>query len=209
MDSATSTGAPLISRAPSKTHNRKKIAGGNELIGAEALLLSLELVDGEIVGDFGCGSSGYFALQAAKMVGRTGRVYAADIRKTALRNVESHARIEGLHNIVPIWTNLERYGAAKIADRRVDVGLLINILFQTQQHEAMLREVNRMMKPGGRVAVVDWASQDVAFGPPAPMKIAPEAVESLAKAVGWVLEKPLHPGPYHFGILFRKPENAE
>ena len=131
-----------------------------------------------------------------------------DIRKTALRNVESHARILGLHNIVPVWTNLERYGAAKIADHRIDVGLLISILFQTQQHEAIMRETDRMMKPGGRVAVVDWAQQDVSFGPPAPMKITVEAVATLAKNVGWVQEKALHPGSYHFGILFRKPENA-
>jgi ubiquinone/menaquinone biosynthesis C-methylase UbiE len=193
-------------RAPSNQHKRQKIAGGNELIDAHALLVGIELSDGEIVGDFGCGSSGHFALQAAKMVGRAGRVYAVDIRKTALRNVESRARIEGLHNIVPVWTNLERYGAAKIAERRVEVGLLINILFQTQQHEAIIREVDRMMKPGGRIAVVDWAQHDVPFGPPEPMKVTLESVLTLAQKVNWTQEKVLHPGPYHFGVLFRKPD---
>ena len=121
---------------------------------------------GEIVGGFpDADLPGILRFRRRKWLGEPGGGVCSGYSQTALRNVESHARILGLHNIVPVWTNLERYGAAKIADHRIDVGLLISILFQTQQHEAIMRETDRMMKIRGVLLL--WIGRSRMFlGPP-------------------------------------------
>ena len=64
---------------------RTKVPGGNELINSEWLLKEKAgLSFGMKVGDFGCGGGGYFALQAARLVGDHGQVFAVDILKSVL-----------------------------------------------------------------------------------------------------------------------------
>src|SRR3989304_3425099 len=95
----------------------QRYAGGNELLDAEHLLGEvLAIPYGASVADLGCGSMAFFTLQAAKLAGDKGRVYACDIVKEVLSSVEGKARQEGLLNIKTVWTNLETVGAAKILE---------------------------------------------------------------------------------------------
>jgi ubiquinone/menaquinone biosynthesis C-methylase UbiE len=159
---------------------------------------------GHQVADLGCGGAGYFTLPAARVVGSRGRVYAVDILRSALDGVVSKAKLSNLSNVEPVWSDLERVGAAKVPESSLDEALLVNIMFQSRQNEAMLREAHRLLKTGGRLLVVDWKVEPTPFGPPLERRLTPENISQLASAIGFTLENKFDSGPYHYGLIFLK-----
>ncbi|PIP29456.1 hypothetical protein COX27_01375, partial [Candidatus Kuenenbacteria bacterium CG23_combo_of_CG06-09_8_20_14_all_36_9] len=120
-------------------NNNKHVPGGTELLNPSDLIKNkLGVFYGAKVADLGCGGAGFFALQNAEVVGPNGLVYAVDVLKSALANVEARAKISGFKNIKTVWSNLEKYGATKINNESVDFTLLINILFQNKNHLEIL-----------------------------------------------------------------------
>ena len=113
-----------------------KTPGGNELLNPEHILHDeLQVTYGSRVGDLGCGGVGYFTFQSAQLVGDTGLVYAVDVQKMVLKNIEHRAKMFGLSNIKAVWSNLESFGATKINDGSLDFVILSNILFQNKYPE--------------------------------------------------------------------------
>ncbi len=182
-----------------------KIPSGNELLNPQKILNDeLKLNYGAKVGDLGCGTMGYFCLQAARLVGDAGRVYAVDLLKDHLKSIVSKAKESGLNNITPIWSDLEKYGATKINDRSLDFCLLINILFQNKHHEKIIKEASRLLKLGGKLLIIDWRSGRFPLGPSQQYKIEPEKIISLIPILGLRCVKEFTAGPYHFGIILEK-----
>ncbi len=181
------------------------VAGGNELLSAPALLAKVGVGYGQRVADLGCGGSGIFVLQAARLVGDRGRSYAVDILKTALQSVEVKAKIEGIVNVRTVWSNLELYAATTIKDGSLDVGLLINTLFQSDQPGAILKESWRMVKPGGHLLIVDWKSAGAPFGPQRADRIDPERMKRMVgELAGARVVEEFEAGPYHYGMIVVK-----
>jgi ubiquinone/menaquinone biosynthesis C-methylase UbiE len=181
-----------------------KVPGGNELLDAKKVLEIAGLSEGARVADLGCGARGYFSLQAAKLVGTKGVVYAVDILKSALNGVESNARLHGLSNIRTLWSDLEKFGATKLPENYLDFALLINILFQTVDDETVIKEAVRLLKRGGKLLVVDWKKTGAPFGPPIQDRSSPEEIKQIVNRLGLKLEKEFEAGPYHYGLVFIK-----
>lgn len=180
-----------------------KIAGGNRLLNPQTILHDVGVGAGDVIGDLGCGTAAYFSLQAATMVGEKGRVYTVDIQKSVLQNVESTARRDGLTNITLLWANLEVPRSAQVPDHELDTALVINVLFQSPQPEAILKEAMRMTKKNGKVLVIDWDEVSTPFGPGPGDRIPRARVEEIMRDLGAAKERPLSIGRFHFGILFR------
>lgn len=181
-----------------------KIPGGAELMNAEEVLKKAGVEEGMKVADFGCGARAYFSLQAAKLVGKNGTVYAIDILKTALRSTEDLAKFYNLKNIKTVWADLEVPGSTKIKDESIDFIIITNLFFQTKAHETILKEAFRILKKEGKVFVADWERIASPFGPPVRLRPKPEKIKKLAEEIGLVLEKEFRAGPYHFGLVFLK-----
>jgi ubiquinone/menaquinone biosynthesis C-methylase UbiE len=181
-----------------------KVPGGNELINAKEFLAKIGLEEGMVVGDLGCGARGYFSLQAAKMVGSRGLVYAVDILQSALKGVESSAKLLGINNIKTVWSDLEIYGATKIPEKSLDIALLINILFQTKEDEKIIKEAIRLIKPNGKLVICDWKRTGAPFGPLVEDRVDPEELKKIVSDLGLKLEKEFEAGPYHFALVFKK-----
>ncbi len=178
----------------------KKVPGGNELLNAERLLQDVGLGPRQIVADLGCGSAGYFVLQAARLVGEKGLVYAVDILKSALQSVESRAKVQGFTNIQTIWSDLEVYRATQIPDKTLDHALLINTLFQSKKHEEIVRESHRMLKSGGKLTVVDWGHTKTPFGPSMGDRVPAPNIRAMMERLGMRDIEPITAGPFHFGL---------
>ncbi len=181
-----------------------KIPGGNELMDSKKVLEKIGLKEGDIVADLGCGGKGYFSLQAAKLVGNRGVVFAVDILKSVLKNVESEAKAEGIYNIKTLWANLEIGGTTKIRSESLDFSLLINILFQINNHFEVIKEATRLIKKEGKLVVIDWKKTNSFFGPPVEMRISPEKVENFANQLGLKKDFAFEAGRFHYGIVFVK-----
>jgi len=183
----------------------KKVPGGNELLDPHDLIKNkLGVTYGSKIADLGCGGAGFFVMTSAQVVGPQGQVYAVDILKPVLSNVNTRAKILGFKNIKTIWSNLEKFGATKINDNEIDFSLLINILFQNNEYLNILKEAARITKRDGKILVVDWKEGRFPIGPKPDNKISASQMINLAQAANLKLEEQFEAGKFHYGMVFRK-----
>jgi len=148
--------------------------------------------------------SGFYVLESARAVGESGRVYAVDVQKDLLERVKKSADLEGLNNIEVIWGDIEKLGGTRLADASVDAVILSNVMFQVEEKDNLATEVNRILRPNGRVLVVDWTGAFGGLGP-APESVFPEQqAKELFQGRGFVLDKEISAGDNHYGLVFRK-----
>ncbi len=166
------------------------------------LLEQIGLQEGMIIGDLGCGG-GYIALAAGKLVGANGKIIAVDIQKPLLEDLVSKARLEGLSNIDTVWGDLEIVGSTRIAPGLCDVSILSGTLYQGKHREKMLEEAKRVTKAGGVVAVIEWKTSGIPFGPAVASRIQKSEVQRLAEAQGLHFEREFDASLYHYCMLFR------
>jgi ubiquinone/menaquinone biosynthesis C-methylase UbiE len=173
-------------------------------INPEQIIKSIGLSPGMQIADFGCGP-GFYSIPAAKAVGAGGKVWALDVQKSMLELVRAKAKLERLLNVSALWADLEIKGGSQLADETVDAVIISNILFQTKNKKIMLEEAFRILKPGGRVAVIDWSSSAGSAGPRPEMIIMKEETEKLLTEIGFKPEKEFYAGDNHYGLLYAKP----
>ncbi|MDD4332632.1 MAG: methyltransferase domain-containing protein [Patescibacteria group bacterium] len=180
------------------------ITGGNALLDPNYILEKAKLGEGMRVADLGCGTSGHFVFPAARIVGKKGKVFAVDILKTALENINRRVKVDNFENIETIWSNLEIFGAAKIESSSLDVAMLINTLYQSNKRGDILREAVRLLKKGGNLLVVEWRNISLPFGPPASERVDQELIKTMARKLGTEIKEEFNAGQYHYGMLFVK-----
>lgn len=183
---------------------QNKIPGGKEVIDSLKLLERLGIEEKMQVADLGCGRRGYFSLQAAKMVGELGRVYAVDVIPSALENVQSMANLFGVNNLKTVWADLEVVGGTKIPDQNIDLAMVNNVFFQTKKDDLILKEATRILKRGGKLLVTEWKKIKTPFGPPPENRVSPEEIKNNAKNCGLSLCEEFEAGPYHYALIFIK-----
>jgi len=182
----------------------KYTSGGNLLLDPAFILKKVGVTGEMSVADLGCGGAGHFVLPAAHMVGNKGVVYAVDVLKEVLGGVESKAKLEGLSNIRYVWSDLEVVGGTKIQAESLDVALLVNVFFQTKEHQNILQEAKRLLKSGGKLLVADWSEIGSPFGPATEKRVKKDEIKRLAQSVGLKELEEFSAGDYHFGLLFQK-----
>ena len=109
------------------------------------------LAEGAVVLDIGCGA-GFDTLLAAQQVGAGGRVIAVDMTEAMLARTREGAEQLGLSNVDV------RHGYAEALpadDSSVDVVISNGVLNLTPDKMAAMREVQRVLKPGGRIQIAD------------------------------------------------------
>lgn len=178
---------------------------GRSFLDPSSLLDRSGLATGMSVGDFGVGGAAYFGIQAAKVVGQRGLVFAFDVFKPALSGALSKARLAGCPNLKPVWTNLEVIGGARtVHDNSLDFGILVNVLHQSRHQREILSECTRMLKPGARLLIVDWKSGGGSFGPKEDEVVPPERVLQLCTDIGLAPFDRFEAGPNHYGLVVVK-----
>lgn len=175
------------------------------IIPAHEVLKRTGLDVGQRCADLGVGRQANFTIAAAEIVGPHGQVYAVDVVKELLPHVLAKAQLHHVNNVVTVWSDLEVYGAARaITDASLDLGMLVTVLFQSKHHKAMLQEALRMIKPGGKLLVVDWKKGATTFGPPVSVRPDPSALKTLAQELGLHLVDEFEAGQFHFALVFQK-----
>lgn len=180
------------------------ISGGRNFLDPRAMLQELGVSLGHIVADLGAGSGAYFTIQAGRLVGKKGKVYAVDILKSVLSSIGGKTRIAGLTNIKTVWSDLERLGATRIPETTLDFALLASVLFQSKKPEAILAEAHRLLKRQGKLLVVEWKPGEFALGPLASERLAQSRLRMMAERIGFQEVRSLAAGDYHYGLIFVK-----
>ncbi|HXK36224.1 MAG TPA: methyltransferase domain-containing protein [Candidatus Paceibacterota bacterium] len=180
------------------------VTGPGGFLDTRKVVAALGVTPGMHVADLGCGS-GYFSIELARAVGPTGSVAAVDVMQEPLQSVMTKSEAQGLGNIRTIRADLEVAGSTQIADRTLDLSLLANILFQSQKKDTIIREAVRILKPGGRLVIMDWKKGAVGFGPSDDFRTTKEEFQQLAEEQGATFDREVDGGPYYIVLIFTKP----
>ncbi len=164
-------------------------------------IAALGIEPGMIIADFGSGSGAY-VLAIARALSGSGRVYAIDVQKDLLRRIHTEAHKHGLDKVVELlWGDLEVAGGSKLADGKLDLVLVSNLLFQVPDKSAILREAYRVVKPTGRLAVIDWSESFGGMGPQREDVVSKDTAITLARKNGFDLTREFPAGAHHYGLL--------
>lgn len=164
---------------------------------------AMHIDQGMKVADFGAGSGAY-VLAAARAVGQSGRVYAIDVQKDLLTRIKNNAAREGHGNVAIIWGDFEQAGGTKIKDGALDFVIISNVLFQLEHPAAALVEAARVLRPSGRVGIIDWSDSFGGMGPRASHVVTKEKALALAREAGLALIREFPAGAHHYGLLLKK-----
>jgi arsenite methyltransferase len=128
---------------------------------------------GEVVVDLGSGG-GLDVFLAAKKVGPTGKAIGIDMTPAMLERARTNAKRQGLENVEFHESTIDKL---PLADSSVDCVISNCVINLAPDKGAVLREIARVLKPGGRVAV-----SDIALKKPLP----PEIEKDLSAYVGCI-----------------------
>jgi len=148
------------------------------------------------VADIGAGT-GYFAMRLAHFVPR-GRVYAIDIEPDMVKYLTERAARDGLGNVSAVRGAPDD---ARLPDK-VDLVLLVDVYHHIGHRERYFRKLAQSLKPGGRVAVIDFNAAS-RIGPPPSQRIAAKRVAAEMSKAGFefVAEHRFLPNQYF--LIFR------
>ena len=162
----------------------------------------LGLTPGMKVADLGAGS-GFYTYAAAFTVGDGGRVYAVDIQKDLLSKIKNEGAKQHLFNIETIWGDLEKVGGTRLQEHLLDAAIVSNVLFQIENKENFFKELERILKPGRHVLLVDWADGDSSIGPKGDKIITEAVAKKLFEDHGFVYVTNIQAGDHHYGMIFK------
>ncbi len=123
---------------------------------ATRMLLALGVEEGSTVCDFGCGN-GYHTLELARMVGSRGRVLAVDIQPEMLEMLSERAEESGLANVEPI---LGEEADPRLPPSSCDLVLMADVYHELAYPEEILAAAKRALRPGGRLALLEFRTED-------------------------------------------------
>jgi ubiquinone/menaquinone biosynthesis C-methylase UbiE len=139
----------------------------------------LQLWPGNVVADVGAGT-GYFEPYLAKAVGASGRVLALDVEPHMVAYLKQRVKKEGLANVT-----VQQVAAAEpgLADNSVDRVLIVNTWHHVPRRAQYAAALNRALRPGGFVVVVDFTAESPQ-GPPAHARLTPGTVITELQTAG-------------------------
>lgn len=112
---------------------------------------SAELEEGEVVADLGCGA-GIDSLLAAEAVAPTGRALGVELLPEMVERARGHAAEMNVHNVEFHQAEME---SLPLPDASVDVVISNGTINLSARKSRVLAEAYRVLRPGGRMCVVD------------------------------------------------------
>jgi ubiquinone/menaquinone biosynthesis C-methylase UbiE len=179
--------------------------GTFDLIDRESFFEELRLGKSTVLLDIGCGRGDY-TIALAELIGPEGRVYALDAWREGLAQVRKRASIRGLKNIETVRADVNK--RIPLEDGTIDVCLMATVLHDLLREgtgEVALRETARVLKPGARLAIVEFKKVEVGPGPPQQVRLSEEETEAVVTPYGFKKEQVSELGAYHYLFVASMP----
>jgi ubiquinone/menaquinone biosynthesis C-methylase UbiE len=149
----------------------------------------LEPVAGERILEVGPGT-GYYTLDIAEGVGADGIVDVFDIQQEMLDHTMRRAKGRGFGNMRPTQGDAQ---ALPYDDDSFDAAVLITVLGEIPDQDAALRELKRVLKPGGRLVTGELVGD--------PHYVTEGSLRTRAEAAGLRFERRVGPKLGYFARL--------
>ncbi len=169
------------------------------------LIKSLKLKPGMVVADIGAGS-GVISMLMAREIDPEGRVLAVDIQQEMLDRLKKRCEAAGVTNVVPVK------GSGKSPNLKpgsVDLIIMVDVYHEFAFPYEMTAELAKALKPGGRIAWVEYRLED----PSVPIKLVHKMTEKQVKLEAGQPEfglkhlETIGTLPWQHIVVFQKPED--
>ena len=166
----------------------------------DLLIEALKLKSGDVVADIGAGT-GYYSWRMASIVGDMGLVYAVDIQQEMLDLLAKRMAERKITNVKGVLGTIKD---PKLPARSVDLALMVDVYHEFDHPFEMMQAICQALKPGGRVAFVEFRAED----PKVPIKEVHKMSEAQvrkemsAQPLEWV--ETIATLPWQHIIVFKK-----
>ncbi|MCE9593037.1 MAG: class I SAM-dependent methyltransferase [Planctomycetes bacterium] len=181
--------------APAKLEKNRDLHGPPEVAGyidslegparvadlqVPVVVAKLELADGMTIADLGCGP-GVFSRAFAKALPH-GVVYAVDVEPRQLDRLREHLIEDQLFNVVPV---LASYTTPHLPPASCDLIFIADTFHHFEDRVAYTRNLQRFLKPDGRLAILEYKPGDLPVGPRGDHKLKPGQLASELESAGY------------------------
>lgn len=166
----------------------------------DLLLRELGLRQGMNVADVGAGT-GYYSRRIAPLVGPAGVVYAVDVQPEMITMLSDLAKKAGLSNIKPVLSSEDN---VRLPEASIDLVIMVDVYHELAFPYEVMESIVRALKPGGRVAYVEYRAEDARV-PIKPLhKMSQAQVRGEAADHALVYERTANTLPWQHVVIFRK-----
>jgi SAM-dependent methyltransferase len=158
----------------------------------DVVIEKLALPADAVVGDLGCGP-GLFAVAFAKACPR-GLVYASDIEPAQLDRVRERIHEADAGNVVPVLASADD---PHFPAGRLDVVFVADTYHHLEDRVAYFERLRSVLKPDGRLAVLEYKPGKIPVGPPPDHKLPAGTMQAELERAGFVLIEKLDTHLWH------------
>ena len=182
-------GAPWLERAERAKEEKPDL-----------VLSALDIKPGMVIADIGAGT-GYYARRIARRTGSKGAVYAVEVQPEMMALLERNL---SRHQATNVKAVLGTTTDPRLPAGSLDLAVMVDVYHELEYPHEMLAAIVRALKPGGRVAFVEFRANDPAV-PIKPLHTMTEKQvrkEAAVHPLEWV--KSVRDLPWQHVIVFRK-----
>jgi len=172
------------------------------LIDTVAFFQELGLKKGITFLDVACGRGAY-SLAIADIIGENGQVYAVDLWEEGIGVLREEAASKGIQNMTTFVSDVAQH--IPVEDDSVDVCLMATVLHDLVADKVdrkVMKEIIRVIKPNGVLAIVEFYKKEGSPGPPKPVRLSPEEVDQMVSAYGFQQKRYTEIGPDNYLQIF-------
>lgn len=140
-------------------------------IPVEQVLNNVDLKQSDVFVEIGAGTA-FFSIAFLQQA-QPSSLFACDISTTMLDWIKENV-IPEYPSIHPIQ-NLEN--CVPLDNEIADLVFMIHLHHELESPDNILAESFRILRPGGKVLVIDWKKQDMPEGPPTHIRCIPEDIQ--------------------------------
>ena len=164
----------------------------------DRMLAALNIPKGSVVADIGAGV-GYHVWRLAEIVGPTGKVIGEDIQPGMIALMKKNIEARKLQNVEVVLGTPED---PKLPRAAVDLVLMVDVYHEFSDPVPMMRQIQRAMKPNGRVVLVEFRKEDLNV-PIQPLhKMSVQDVRSELEPLGFKFQQALEFLPWQHILIF-------
>lgn len=174
-----------------------------DLIDRDKAFLVIDVKPGSSFLDLACGA-GRYTIELAKIIGEEGIVYAVDLWKEGIEALNNEIEAQNINNIRTMVADISK--KIPLEENSIDACLMATIVHDLSENarEASIREIVRILKPGGMLNIIEFKKIDRGPGPPMNIRMQEEEVESVVSMHGFTKVYGGEAGAFNYIVKFKR-----